>query len=58
MLRQNSKGEWMILIQFFREEKENRENLLNRFMIKTEIKNKKLVAISKTSLSISDSSIK
>ena len=29
MLRQNSKGEWMILIQFFREEKENRENLLN-----------------------------
>ena len=29
MLRQNSKGEWMILIQFFREEKKNRENLLN-----------------------------
>ncbi|MDO4763375.1 MAG: 23S rRNA (uracil(1939)-C(5))-methyltransferase RlmD [Flavobacteriaceae bacterium] len=29
MLRQNSKGEWMILIQFFREEKEQREKLLD-----------------------------
>lgn len=29
MLRQNSKKEWMILVQFFREEKENRELLLN-----------------------------
>lgn len=29
MLRQNSKGEWMILIQFFREEKENRVKLLD-----------------------------
>ena len=29
MLRQNSKGEWMVLIQFFREEKENRVLLLD-----------------------------
>lgn len=29
MLRQNSKGEWMILLQFFREEKDNREKLLD-----------------------------
>lgn len=29
MLRQNSKSEWMILVQFFRDEKENRELLLN-----------------------------
>lgn len=27
MLRQNSKGEWMVLLQLFREEKENREKL-------------------------------
>ena len=27
MLRQNSKGEWMVLFQLFREEKENREKL-------------------------------
>jgi 23S rRNA (uracil1939-C5)-methyltransferase len=25
MMRQNSKGEWMVLFQLFREEKENRE---------------------------------
>lgn len=35
MLRQNSKGEWMVLFQLFREEKENREKLfdfiLNQF---------------------------
>lgn len=35
MLRQNSKGEWMLLFQLFREEKENRERLfdfvLNQF---------------------------
>lgn len=40
MMRQNSKGEWMVLFQLFREEKENRENLfqflLNEFpQIKT-----------------------
>jgi 23S rRNA (uracil1939-C5)-methyltransferase len=29
MLRQNSKGEWMVLFQLYREEKENRENLFN-----------------------------
>ena len=29
MLRQNSKGEWMILIQFFKENKEQRIKLLN-----------------------------
>lgn len=29
MLRQNSKGEWMVLIQFFREEEENRIKLLD-----------------------------
>lgn len=29
MIRQNSKGEWMILFQFFREEKELRINLFN-----------------------------
>ncbi|WP_407404543.1 23S rRNA (uracil(1939)-C(5))-methyltransferase RlmD [Chryseobacterium sp.] len=27
MMRQNSKGEWMVLFQLYREEKENRENL-------------------------------
>lgn len=40
MMRQNSKGEWMVLFQLFREEKENREKLfeflLQRFpQIKT-----------------------
>jgi len=34
MLRQNSKGEWMVLIQFYEENKHNRENILN-FLIKT-----------------------
>lgn len=34
MLRQNSKGEWMILLQFFREEKENRERLLDFILAK------------------------
>ena len=29
MLRQNSKGEWMVLFQLFREEKENREKLFD-----------------------------
>lgn len=29
MLRQNSKGEWMVLFQLFREEKENREKMLD-----------------------------
>ena len=29
MMRQNSKGEWMVLFQLFREEKENREKLFN-----------------------------
>lgn len=29
MLRQNSEGEWMVLFQFFREEKENREQLFD-----------------------------
>lgn len=29
MLRQNSKGEWMVLFQLYREEKENREDLFN-----------------------------
>jgi 23S rRNA (uracil1939-C5)-methyltransferase len=29
MLRQNSKGEWMVLFQLFREEKENRKNLFD-----------------------------
>ncbi len=29
MLRQNSKGEWMVLFQLYREEKENREKMLD-----------------------------
>lgn len=29
MMRQNSKGEWMVLFQLFREEKENREKLFD-----------------------------
>ena len=29
MMRQNSKGEWMVLFQLYREEKENREKLFN-----------------------------
>jgi len=33
MLRQNSKGEWMVLLQFFKEEKTERENLLD-FLLK------------------------
>lgn len=33
MMRQSSKGEWMVLFQLFREEKENRENLF-QFLLK------------------------
>ncbi len=32
MMRQNSKGEWMVLFQLFREEKENREKLFNHIL--------------------------
>jgi len=34
MMRQNSKGEWMVLFQLFREEKENREKLFNHILEK------------------------
>ncbi len=34
MMRQNSKGEWMVLFQLFREEKENRELLFNHLLQK------------------------
>lgn len=33
MMRQNSKGEWMVLFQIYREEKENRKNLF-QFLLK------------------------
>ena len=34
MMRQNSHGEWMVLFQLYREEKENRENLFNHILQK------------------------
>jgi len=34
MMRQNSFGEWMVLFQLYREEKENRENLFNHILQK------------------------
>ena len=34
MMRQNSKGEWMVLFQLFREEKENQEKLFNHILNK------------------------
>jgi 23S rRNA (uracil1939-C5)-methyltransferase len=34
MMRQNSKGEWMVLFQLYREEKENKEKLF-QFMLET-----------------------
>lgn len=32
MMRQNSKGEWMVLFQLYREEKENQEKLFNHIL--------------------------
>lgn len=34
MLRQNSKGDWMVLFQLFREEKKNREQLFDHLLAK------------------------
>lgn len=42
MLRQNSKGEWMVLFQLCREEKENQEKLFN-FLLENFVKIKTLV---------------
>ena len=42
MLRQNSMGEWMVLFQLYREEKENREKLFN-FLLETFVEIKTLV---------------
>lgn len=42
MLRQNSMGEWMVLFQLYREEKENREKLFN-FLLKNFVQIKTLV---------------
>lgn len=42
MLRQNSMGEWMVLFQLYREEKENREKLFN-FLIDRFVEIKTLV---------------
>lgn len=42
MLRQNSIGEWMVLFQLYREEKENREKLFN-FLLENFIEIKTLV---------------
>lgn len=42
MLRQNSMGEWMILFQLYREEKENREKLFD-FLLETFVEIKTLV---------------
>jgi 23S rRNA (uracil1939-C5)-methyltransferase len=42
MLRQNSMGEWMLLFQLYREEKENREKLFN-FLLENFVEIKTLV---------------
>ncbi|SEF99765.1 23S rRNA (uracil1939-C5)-methyltransferase [Halpernia humi] len=42
MLRQNSMGEWMVLFQLYREEKENREKLFN-FLLENFVEIKTLV---------------
>ena len=58
MMRQNSKGEWMVLFQLFREEKENREKLFN-FILKEfpQIKTLDFVINSKPNDSIYDQNV-
>ncbi len=58
MMRQNSKGEWMVLFQLFREEKENREKLFN-FILKEfpQIKTLVFVINSKPNDSIYDQNV-